>query len=317
MSGRKSVTISDVAKAARVSRASVSFVLNGRKEVSESTRQRVLEAIERLGYRPSAIARNLARRKAGAIGFVLPIHATLDPLASELLREVAAHALARQNRVLLLPQDLDVVADAVREKAIDAAILTDIEAGDPIEQLFIAEELPFATLWLTIGEDQLREGCRQLVQHLSVRGHNRVALIGGSALLESVQNIRRNLEPLLQDAGIQVVASHFGARSERDAMAAMTSVLEVQERPTAVLAFSDTLAVGLLHGARAHRLRVPEDIAITGVGDLPQAAWALPPLTTLRLPLAAMAGAAVARLLAPTTDPPAPPAPTLIVRRSC
>lgn len=317
MSRRKPVTISDVAKAAKVSRASVSFVLNGRKEVSEATRQRVLEAIERLGYRPSAVARNLARRKAGAVGFILPIHETLDPLATELLRQVATYALARQSRVLLLPQDPEVVGDAVREKAIDAVILPDLEAGDQLEQLFLAEEVPFTTLWSTLGEEPLREGVAQLVQHLSVRGHLRVALVGGPERAESVRRLGPLFELLLKEAGITVVARHFGARSERWAMEAMAAMLRAEVRPSVVVAFSDTLAVGLLHGARIARLRVPEDVAVTGVGDLPIAAWSLPPLTTLRLPLAEMARLAVERLLGAAEEAAEPPVPTLVVRRSC
>src|SRR2546428_3276028 len=98
-------TIADVARTANVSRTLVSFVLNGRKDVAPATRTRILQAIEELGYRPNAVARNLATKRAGAIGIVCDMETYQDPLDMQFLAAISTTASELERRVMLVPPD--------------------------------------------------------------------------------------------------------------------------------------------------------------------------------------------------------------------
>src|SRR2546428_10125721 len=99
------ITIADVARDANVSRTLVSFVLNGRKDVAPATRARIQQAIEELGYRPNAVARNLAMKRAGAIGIVCEMETYQDPLYMQFLAAISTTASELERRVMLIPAD--------------------------------------------------------------------------------------------------------------------------------------------------------------------------------------------------------------------
>ena len=131
MAGNSHVTIADVARAANVSRTLVSFVLNGRKDVAPGTRVRILQAIEELGYRPNAVARNLARKRAGAIGIVCDMETYQDPLDMQFLAAILATASEMEQRVMLIPSDDRQIQEVAQDHAVDGVIFLDERVSDP------------------------------------------------------------------------------------------------------------------------------------------------------------------------------------------
>src|SRR5713226_6625130 len=131
MPGNRHVTIADVARTANVSRALVSFVLNGRKDVAPATRTRILQAIEELGYRPNAVARNLAMKRAGAIGIVCDMETYQDPLDMQFLAAILTTVSEMGRRVMLIPADDRQIQEVARDRAVDGIIFLDERVSDP------------------------------------------------------------------------------------------------------------------------------------------------------------------------------------------
>ncbi|MCL6547365.1 MAG: LacI family transcriptional regulator [Alicyclobacillus sp.] len=306
----KSVTIQDVADAANVSRSLVSFVLNGRSDVAEETRNRILRAIEELGYRPSRLARNLARNQAGAVGYVLPAHHQ-DPMALQMLGALLEALTGSSLRLMVLRHDYEDLLDALDERAVDSLFLMDVDEHDSRASALLGHFIPVSSIWNHIPEASLAHGLRQLAQLLAQRGHTDVWVMGSYRSL-SVR-VKPLLVQFLSEAGLSLAGWEEGVISEEQAMAAAASILE-RARPSALVALSDTAAMGALQGIRQRRLRVPEDIAVTGLGDIPAARWTSPPLTTVRVPFPDLGRALVAPLAG--QRPPDMPACQLMIRRS-
>src|SRR5437667_673459 len=132
MPGDRRITIADVARTANVSRSLVSFVLNGRnKDVAPATRVRILQTIEELGYRPNAVARNLARKRSGTIGIVCDMETYQDPLDMQFLAAILTTASQMERRVMLIPADDRQIQEVAEDYAVDGIIFLDERECDP------------------------------------------------------------------------------------------------------------------------------------------------------------------------------------------
>ncbi|MCS6881596.1 MAG: LacI family DNA-binding transcriptional regulator [Oscillochloridaceae bacterium] len=328
-------TIKDVAQRARVSTATVSYVLNGTGAVTEATRQRVLEAVEALNYRPHHAARSL-RTRARTLGLVLPADSPglADPALAELVAGLAEGAAALGYGLLLASAEPEVAEaelalELVATNRVDGLVLLEPRVDDARAARLVAAGAPcvcagpsVAPGCAALGYD-LEGGAREATRHLLALGHRRIALIALPSDLAASEPFTEGYLQALASAGLvpdPALVIEAGI-SEDGGITAMQELLALPEPPTAVLAAGDALAFGAMHALRDARLAVGGDISLVGMGDLPLAAHTDPPLTTLRAPRRAL-GRALARrlaLLVERRDDAAPDAPfglRLIIRRT-
>lgn len=306
------VTMADVAREVGVSIMTVSRVINGKGDVSPATRERVLDAIERLGYRPSGIARGLATQRTGTLGLVVPDIA--NPFFAEVARGVEQVAYAEGYNVFLCntnedPQrELDVLG-SLEEKRVDGIILCSSRLSTKALRM-VLDAHPAVTLVnrridssmnivSTVCVDDIRGGTLA-TEHLLARGHQAIGFLAGPS---GSQSGHRRIDGYLQAyrrAGLHHTREWIrpcAPVAEAGARAA-AQLLKACPELTALLCYNDLVAVGALQAAVALGKRVPEDLAIMGFDDIPLAALVNPPLTTCHVPRYELGAQAVALLLA-------------------
>ncbi|WP_077488230.1 LacI family DNA-binding transcriptional regulator [Sinomonas mesophila] len=336
---RRPATQSDVARAVGVSRTLVSFAFRGAPGVSEETRRAILEAAKRLGYRPNVAAADLARKRASAVGLHL-----LD-LRNEVYADIFAgvrEALApTAHRIILgVARSSDGVGGRGGEHGgtggdeADLGPLIEARVGvviaatliDPDERVReLALDVPIVSVARRVeGVDSVYSddaaGSRAATEHLLALGHTRIAHITGP-YHEGMHARRRAFDAAMHDAGLppRVVAApgHSLAAGEEAARA----LLAGPERPTAVVAHNDQLALGVREVALGLGLRVPEDLSLTGYDDSRTAGLAGIGLTSVDLGAHALGVAAGMAALNRLAYPNAPAVdecslPRLVVRGS-
>lgn len=329
MAKRSKVTRTDVAKLAGVSTAVVSYVVNdGPRPVAEKTRQRVRDAIEQLGYLPSASARALKLGSTGTYGLSVPDVG--NPLHAEIVEGIDRHMRERGWSMLLAhahgdsAREKQVVADMVGRGADGMVILMtsteDIEwirEAIPVPAVFMDRQRPLFG-YVTIGPD-FEDAGWQATQHLVQHGRQRIVPAYGVLYLEEKNHRLTGYRRALQEAGLPEMEP---LATEWDRAGGYRAGLELLQRdplPDAVFCFSDLIAIGMLQVLQEAGVRVPEDIAIVCFDGTPAAEFASPALTSVNQPVDAMAEAAVVALGKPAPqgfDHQVFPV-SLTVRRSC
>jgi LacI family transcriptional regulator len=310
------VTIAQVAAEAGVSSMTVSNVINSRPGASDSTRQRVLEVAERLGYTPPSV-RNGKRGRTGLVG-VLTLDLTGE-YSLEVLRGIAEE-VADDERELLLNASVDAIRERDRITFFAKGLVDGLLLVAPVLEPETAEEVQAGELPVVVIDPRRLDvdlprvlvdnydGMRVGTQHLLELGHRRIAYIRGEEDHESTERRYRGYADALLLAGIQpdpalVASSNF---NHQGGVHAATQLLTMAPRPTAIVAGADPIAFGALDAARALGLSVPDDVSIAGFDDLPQAARCTPPLTTVRQPLREMGRAGARALLSLIAGQPLP-----------
>lgn len=329
----KPATIRDVAREADVSVASVSRVLNGVGVVNEPTRQRVLQAVDLLKYVPHSGARSLSTSRTDTVGVILPD--LFGEFFSELIRgmDVAARAHGLHLIVSSSHDDADEVSAAVRSMRgrvdglivlspyLNAASLTASLAGRTPVLLMNGGAMDAARPSIVIDN---RAGAMTAVEHLLNLGRRRIAHISGpSGNLEAEARLAGYAEAL---AGSGVIAQVLdGDFTQGSGHRAVTRMLASGERPDAIFAANDMMAVGALLALQEAGVRCPEDVAVVGFDDVPIAELVRPALTTLRIDIAGVGKHAMERLVGLIQSPDASGGgepnneilrPTLVVRGS-
>lgn len=286
-------TIGDVADAAGVSRATVSRVMNGRATVAADIAQRVETAAARLRYRPSNVARSLSLGRTNTIALMVPDLG--NPMFQQILRGVTSAAAPEGYRVLVAdtgesPDDEAEIALEARQRC-DALVLVSPRMPDDV----LAELLPQASPAVLVNRtapqgqapsvsvDYVR-GMRAVVEHLVSLGHTRVVYLAGPA--RSASNAWRLAglaEARLVHPEVDLTVLECGP-TVRDGHSVVEEVLAT--RATAVVAFNDLVAFGLLSRLNETGVAVPDDISIVGCDDIELARYATPSLTTLAIPQA-------------------------------
>lgn len=328
--------LADVAGRAGVSVSTVSRVVNLPRLVSAATRLRVERVIEELGYRPSRVARRLRARRGGAniVGLIIPD--IQNPFYSDVVRGVEDVAYARDYAVILCNSDENLeregfYLDLLVAESADGVILPPIRGDDETTARLLALGLPIVCLDRRLRRTSVdtvvvdnRSGAYEAVEHLTSLGHERIALICGSTSLSSFSERLEGYGDALSSRGIEgrseLVLVGEPRQEEGRRMAA--SLLELDERPSAIFAASNLLTLGALSAVRERGLRVPEDIAIVGFDDAPWAELLACPLTTVQQPSYEMGRRSAELLFHRIEEPHRVPAlvvlaPTLVVRESC
>ena len=309
--------MADVAALAKVDRSVVSRLLSAdpRLNVRDSTRQRVLDAVRALGYRPNAAARALRTSRTWALGLFIPDFA--NPAYAEIIRgaEVAAGAAGS---VLVTGSDLGVgrnleaYLDLLGHGRVDGLLLATGALGMDEDEL-----TKLGIPWLFVnrtGRGQRRyvvlddEGAIALaVGHLVGLGHERLAHLSGPRGSDSARRRRLGYQKAVRAQGIGASAALVvpGNFTPEGGSAAISELLGLPEPPTAVVTANVASAIGTLHAAHRLGVRVPEDLSVIAVHDIPLAANLVPPLTTVRTPLERLGERAVELLLTTPSDSPA------------
>lgn len=302
MSIRPRATIGEVALRAGVSRTTVSFVLNGlrNKGISETTRLKVLDAANELGYQPNAAARSLAGGSTGTIAIVIASadHLLYDAYLPRLLCTINDRCHQHGYKVLLESADEQLkrpgaFMDLVRSKCIDGLIIANMRTvdGQYVREL---SEQGFPIVVPGNGIDPFFSRCASksdeksayiATKHLVDLGHQRIAHVAfASKVFDVVIQRQAGYEKALAEAGCApdpklVVYGNINAES---GYVAMKKLLKRTRDFSALFAGNDTVAFGAMRALDEAGLRIPDDVAVVGFDDVPLAAYVNPPLTTLR-----------------------------------
>lgn len=300
MARKKRVTIRQVAQTAGVSKMTVSRVLNDKPDVSPDTRRLVKQVIEELGYQPSHAARSLSQGQSCSIGVVAygieyfgPSRAVsgIEKQASELgytpllylLRQPESNNVAR---ILadLLSRHVDGIIWAVPEIGGNRAWVERQIPQLPVPLVFLSME-PQPGLSVVCVDNYL--GGRIAAGHLLDQGYEDIGLIAGPLLWWEAKERVRGCRDTLEEAGIVVEDKEVvsGTWSAASGQRGLNKLLEQRSDVDAVFIGNDQMALGAFQAARKRGLRVPDDLAIVGFDDVPEAAYFQPPLTTVSQPL--------------------------------
>lgn len=330
---RTNVTIKDVAREASVSVATVSRALNGHENVAEGVRKHVTEIANRLRYQPHAAARSLSSRRTQTIGVVLPD--LYGEFFSELIRGIDAVARARRQHLLVSsyhghPEEQGEALRAMRGR-VDGLLVLSPYADRPgfltdnlptaLPAVLINTHLPDAT-YPVLSIDNFG-GASAMVKHLAEAGHKRIAFICGPEdnfdASERLRGYRTALAQHLPDAQAIELPGDF---DESSGYEAGKRIVASKQRPDAVFAANDMMALGCLYAFNEAGVKVPADIALAGFDDIPLARFVHPTLTTMRVSIAELGGLALTRLLQSIESEESQPStlqtlvPELIVRES-
>lgn len=310
-SGRRSATaptMRDIAEATGVSQSTVSRVLSGTPTavpIAEATRKRVRETARQLGYRPNPLARGLRGAPTMLLGVI--VRDITDPFFAGAIEAASLEASKRGYNVVLghaheSAEEAEALTSILEARHCDALLFL----GDLRDRPRLIEELrsttiPVVALWHgsresgipTVSVDN-RSGMAAVMAHLVALGHERIGFAGPRGRLGDITE--------REDAFLATAQGHGLATPDeyrRDALntyaggaGVLTELIGLPEPPTAIVAPTDVLAMGMLHEAHQRGLRVPGDLSVTGFDDIPAAAYTVPSLTTVRMPTDAMVRAA-------------------------
>lgn len=318
----KQVTIYDVAGAAGVSISTVSNALNRPDRVSAATRERVLEAADRLGFVPKPAAVSQARRGAGCVGILAPFtsYSSYYTRLTGVLQ--ALRDTGTETRVIDIESAAAATSPVLAASAIrghlDGLIVMGERIDEAVERRLLARGMPTvlvdaaSDLFSTVVTDDFRGGALA-ARHLLDLGHRSMGYLTERQESDYESQARRRLDgfrhTLQQVPGTTLVVRASGP-TEQQARDAARELLSSAERPTAVMAHYDELAVGALHAARELSLRVPEDVSVMGYDDSP-AAGAVG-LSTVRQPFVESGSTAVRVLAARLTNARTPRTVTVL-----
>jgi DNA-binding LacI/PurR family transcriptional regulator len=284
-------SIRDVADRAGVSYQTVSRVLNGHPSLRRETVARVRAAIDALGYRPNRAARALVTARNHTIGVLLTARALHGPFSSFLT--IVEAARERGYTVTTTPNASDDPADIV--EALDALLAHGVEGivaiapQDRAREAVRASGAAVPVLTLQGGPDEVhdfgfdqQEGARLAIRHLLGLGHRRIVHLPGPGGWAEAEQRQRGFESILREHGLPARSAPEGDWTPESGHAIGLALLAGDDRPTAVFAANDEMAVGLLAAAHDLGLDVPRDLSVVGFDDVPWARHLRPALTTVR-----------------------------------
>lgn len=295
------VTLKDIAEKIGVSITTVSRGLAGYNDVAPSTKERIRQTAQELGYRPNITAQRLRKQRTDTIGFIIPsLRPRLsDPFFSDFLAGLGNEA-ALHNYDLLISthppyseRELETYRRAASGGWVDGVVIVRTRERDARIALMQESDIPFVVFGRTqthepytfVDEDS-HEGMRQLVQHFIDLGHRRIAFISPpKELMFSVYRQQGYLDTMAQN-GLPVQPEWIieGDLTKQGGKEAVPKLLQLASAPTAIIAGNDLMALGAMESLKAQGLQVGKDIALAGFDNVPMSAYVSPSLTTLGQP---------------------------------
>ncbi len=304
----KRVTIQDVAAQAGVSYQTVSRVINNRPDVASATRRRVQQVIDELGFRPSSIARGMAsgrsyilgvisasleyfgparmlmgvEKQASKLGYTIILRAIHDPDHFDIDEHLSFFLSQRVDGIIWTAADTAVIRKAILKKIPQLEFPVVFNNIEPHPDLNVVDFDSY-------------DGSRMATEHLIAQGCQSIGLITGPMQWCVARQRYRGWKEALEAAGYAAPDEHVveGDWSAISGEKGMVKLLEQQPEIDALFASNDPMALGAIKAAKRLGLRVPEDLAVVGYDDVPEADFFAPPLTTVRHDLESLAGLAV------------------------
>jgi LacI family transcriptional regulator len=315
--------MADIARRANVSVSTVSRVINRNVVVEPATEQRVRAAVEELGYRPNLLARSFRRRRTQTIGLLVPDNS--NPFFAELARVIEDAGFEKDYNVILCNSDLSEqkqadYVDVLLAKRVDGIILTSTglissETGVDIVRRIHEANVPCTVIDRDLGDypvDQLlvdnHEGGALAGHHLVDLGHRHMAIVVGPSDLTPSAGRIAGFNQALGYAGIRPLHDliiHGNGRHD-GGLAAVVELLRRDVEFSAVFAFNDVMAAGMIGALQRAGVQVPRDVSVIGFDDIPIASAMYPSVTTVAQPIAEMGRLGVELLLRRIRDPDAP-----------
>ena len=292
------VTIYDVAREASVSMATVSRVVNNNPNVKPQTRKKVFEAIERLGYRPNAVARGLASKKTTTVGVVIPDIS--NAIFAEVARGIEDIANMYHYNIILCnadkKKDKEIrVINTLLEKQVDGLLFMGGAVTEDHIQAFKTSSVPIVLCATTEEGDTYPSvdidhigAAEDAVSTLIQNGHRQIAMISGTLQDPSNGYARfQGYKNALEKAGIAFNDElvRIGNYRYESGMEVTQHFLGLQDKPTAIFAANDEMAIGAIHAVQDKGLRVPEDVSIISVDNVRMASMVRPLLSTVAQPM--------------------------------
>lgn len=323
-------TIHDVARVAGVSIKTVSRVLNGEPKASQATRERVMAAVASLDYSPNLSARSLSASRNFMMAFVFGTYPDVPnvSLQNEYIAglQVGAVTAARAAGFHLLVEPVEMVDDRFAERAariiampaVDGFLIMPGLADDPRLLRVLTErrghyvrvspgvELPELPAMVRIDDYR---AAADMTRHLLELGHRRIGFIGGRANFGSAELRLQAFRDVTSAAGVfDPALVRNGDYTRPSGRTAGRELLALADRPTAIFAANDSMAIGVMALAQQQGLSVPKDLSIAGIDDISMASAIWPSLTTVRQPIIAMGAAAAGYIVAASRSDVPPPA---------
>ena len=300
------ITIKDVAERAGVSYATVSRALNGRDEVSPSTRAHIIAIAQDMGYQPNAVARSLVSQKTSTIALIVP------DVANSFFADItmAVHTAAEESGYTTMvcntswsPAKEQEKLQIMVQQRVEGIILKPTAFIRPgsLEALGV----PLVLFWHEMDDDlsyievDHALGSQLAVNHLLERGYRRIAYLGGVETSPSNQIRLLAYQKSIQEAGLQVEPKliTYGPFRLESGYQRLSDLMKMEKPPDAIFCGSDIIAMGALQYARRHEIQVPGDLGIVGFDDVACASLPLVGLTTIEQPRDQLGEAALKTLL--------------------
>lgn len=289
------MNIKEVAEHANVSTATVSRLINNTSYISPETAKKVWSAIEELGYYPNINARGLASGRSLLLGLI--VSDIVNPFFPELVKSFEECAVEQGYEIITANTNYDSARTALRvrrliERRVDGVAVMTSEMDQTLIDELSTRGIPIVFLDTGAVQENIsniridyEQGISEAVNHLLELGHRRIGFISGPLGLKSARIRRSAFLKFLRQQGIieekeLVTMGNYKINGGKDAM---NRLLKLKERPTAVLASNDLMAIGVLQALRIHGLHVPEDISLIGFDNIVLTESTDPPLTTVNV----------------------------------
>lgn len=307
------LTIEDIARLARVSRSTVSRVLNDHPSVRPEVRDRIWGVIKEHGYAPQAAARHLVTQRTRLIGVLFPRsnqYLLANPVYASIGQGIGQMCTQRGYLAMISlglgDMEEKMLFNMLRSRHFDGIVLVSSESNDPLPFFLKEARIPYTRIGHDPdGDDEAfvdvndTEAAYQAVKHLISLGHQRIAIIKGPAAEVCIPRRYSGYVRALQEAGLPIdpLLVAEGDWLHTSGKAVMEHFLQLEHPPTAVFSCNDMMAAGAMHAIYEQGLHIPEDIAIVGFDDVPQTQVIIPALTTIRQPHEEMGSKATEMLI--------------------
>lgn len=300
------VTINDVAKRSGVSKTSVSFAFNNPSQLSKATAKKILHISKELGYAPHPIARSMNTGRTGVLGLLLPQDIPIileNPFFNQFMKGIGTVCNKEALSFMLVPPVRGSMLKAVDHAVADGFIVIGLEAKDPVVKILKQRGFPFVMVDSDPSEDitcvkvdDYKSSCTAAM-HIIEHGHRRIAIVAFESgkecqwdkytgtlrwrlkgYLDSLAKIGLSLE----SAEIMILECENSIKGGKDVL---SRICRATSRPTAILAMSDIISIGIINAAREKGIDVPKDLSVVGYDDIPEAQRVNPPLTTVHQPI--------------------------------
>jgi DNA-binding LacI/PurR family transcriptional regulator len=292
------VTIKDVAKRSGVSPSTVSRVISNHPRISAETAKRVRTVMEEIGYHPNMMAKSLVSRTTQTIAVILPRPAEelfLNLFFSEVIRGIVTQSTRLGYDLLMATgtterEELETVTRLVRGRRVDGILLLYSRANDPVIAMLKEANFPFAIIGrnedypdiLTIDNDNV-QASYDATRHLVSQGHDRVGFVSGPPNLIVSRDRLAGYSKAMREAGLPVRPDWIveGEFLQESGYRAMSILMGLPERPTALVVVDDVVTFGILRGLVELGYSVPQDICLVSFNNIVFSELATPPITSI------------------------------------